>query len=320
MTTGAFLVMNPASAGGRTRRNGPAIASALRSVGIGFDLHRTTRPGDATAAVRSALAQGYRTILVAGGDGTLNEVVNGFFDAGGSPIEPDAVLGVLPSGTGGDFRRAAGIPARLDAAAALIASGSRRRIDAGRVDFASGDHRFFVNIADCGMGGEVVARVNRSAHKASGPRGTAVFLAASIVTLWNYAPRRARIDVDGVRIERDVRSVVVANGQYFGGGMHVAPGAELDGGRFDVVVIAETGRTRVLTGIPSLYRGRHVARREVEVYRGRVVRVACDGAPMLFDVEGEQVGTTPATLTCLPAAINICAPQRGEGRSPMISC
>jgi YegS/Rv2252/BmrU family lipid kinase len=320
VTTAAFLVMNPASAGGRTRRSGPAIATALRTAGVGFDLHRTTGPGDATDAVRSALTRGYRTIVVAGGDGTLNEVVNGFFDAEGSPIEPDAVLGVLPSGTGGDFRRAAGIPPQLGAAAALIASGSRRRIDAGRVDFATGDRRFFINIADCGMGGEVVDRVNRSAHKATGARGTAVFLAASLVTLLGYAPRRAQIDIDGIRIDRDVRSVVVANGRYFGGGMHVAPGAELDDGRFDVVIIAETGRMRALSGIPSLYRGRHVARREVEVHRGRVVRVMCDGAPMLFDVEGEQVGTTPATITCLPGAITLCAPQRVQGRSPAISC
>lgn len=320
MTAAAFLVMNPASAGGRTHRNWPAIATALRSAGVPFDLHRTAAAGDATQAVRSALAGGYRTVVVVGGDGTLNEVVNGFFDREGVPIGGDAMLALLPSGTGGDFRRAVAIPAGLDAAARLIASRTSRRIDAGRVDFADGQRRFFVNIADCGMGGEVAARVNRGGRKGGGARGSATFLAISLSTLLRYASRIAHIDIDGTRIDRDVRSVVVANGRYFGGGMLIAPGAELDDGRFDVVIIGETGRTRALVGIPSLYRGRHVRRPEVEVHRARVVRVSCDGAPMLFDVEGEQVGTTPATLTCLPGAISICAPEVGEGRSATISC
>jgi YegS/Rv2252/BmrU family lipid kinase len=314
VSTPAFLVLNPASAGGRTHRNWPAIRAALGTAGVTFDLHRTTAEGDATHAVRDALAGGYRTILVVGGDGTLNEAVNGFFDPAGDPIGGEASIALLPSGTGGDFRRVAGIPSGLDAAARLIASGSQRSIDVGRVDFDGGTRRFFINIADCGMGGEVVARINRSSHKRGGVRGSAMFLGASLATLWGYTSRVARVTVDGVTSERDVRSVVIANGRYFGGGMRVAPDAELDDGRFDVVIIGETGRTRALTGIPSLYRGRHVRRREVEVHRARVVRVSCEDAPMLFDVEGEQVGTTPATLTCLPSAIRICAPGPGKGR------
>ena len=141
-----------------------------------------------------------------------------------------------------------------------------------------------------------------------------MFLGTSLATLWGYASRVACVEVDGTVIERDVRSVVVANGRYFGGGMRIAPGAELDDGCFDVVIIGETGRTRALAGIPSLYSGGHVARREVEVHRARVVRVSCEGSPMLFDVEGEQVGATPATLTCLPGAIKLCAPPGRKGR------
>jgi len=139
-----------------------------------------------------------------------------------------------------------------------------------------------------------------------------MFLGASLATLLRYESRLARVDVDGLRIEREVRSVVVANGRYFGGGMHIAPGAELDDGRFDVVIVGETGRTRALTAAPSLYRGHHITRREVEVHRARVVQVSCDGAPMLFDVEGEQIGTTPATLTCMSGAISLCAPPSGK--------
>ncbi len=314
MTAPAFVVMNPASAGGHTLRHWPAAARALRSAGVVFDLHQTIAPGDATGAVRGAIASGYRTIVAVGGDGTLNEVVNGFFDAGGVPIGEGAMLGLIASGSGGDFRRSAGIPGTFEADARLIATRSVRTVDAGRIDFDNGERRFFINIADCGMGGEVVARVNRSRRKGGSLRGSAMFLGTSLSTLWRYVSRNARIEVDGVAHERSVRSVVVANGAYFGGGMRVAPGAELDDGRLDVVIIGETGRTRALTGIPSLYRGRHVLREEVEVHRASVVRITCDGIPMLFDVEGEQVGTTPATLTCLPAAITLCAPHTGGGR------
>jgi diacylglycerol kinase (ATP) len=320
VTGDAFVILNPASAGGRTLRRWPATMRALNAAGVSFDLHRTAGPGDATDAVRSALADGRRTIVVVGGDGTLNEVVNGFFDAEGAPIGEDAVLALLPSGTGGDFRRAVGIPSDIEAAARLIAVASVRHIDAGRIEFANGLQRFFLNIADCGMGGEVVARVNRSAHKAGGARGSAMFLGTALTTLLSFTSRNARIEVDGTLVERDVRSVVIANGRYFGGGMHVAPNAVLDDGQFDVVIIGETGRTRALTGIASLYRGRHLNRREVEVFRARTVRVSCDGAPMLFDTDGEQVGTTPATLTCLPDAITLCVPESRGGRSPAISC
>ena len=301
-----LVVLNPVSAGGRTLRQWPEVAAVLSAGGVEFDLHQTTGPGEATEAVRRALGEGRSRIVAMGGDGTLNEVVNGFFDAAGAPIGEHASLGLIPSGTGGDFRRCAGIPASATAAARLLVDGTIARIDAGRVDYAGGARRFFINVADCGIGGEVVARVNRSSHKRSGAGGSAVFLWESLRTLLTYGGRPVRIDVDGRVIEREVRSVVVANGRYFGGGMHIAPRADLADGVFDVVVVAATGRLAALSGIPALYRGRHLQRREVEHLTGRTVRVEALAEPLLFDVEGEQVGETPATLTCLPGAISLC--------------
>lgn len=302
-----LVVVNPASGGGRTLRHWPGSADLMRALGVDFDVHFTTAPGDATSAVRAALRDGARRIVSVGGDGTLNEVMNGFFDESGESLADDAVLGVVPSGTGSDFRRTAGIPAAPTAAIRLLGNGHTRRVDAGRIDFDDGTRRYFLNIADCGIAGEIVARVNRNRYKGGGARGSAVFLWETLAVLLRYGSREVRVVIDGEELERSVQSVVVANGRYFGGGMRIAPHAQLDDGLFDVVIVGATSRVRSMTSMPALYRGSHISRPGVEVRRGRTIRVEHRGRPLLFDVEGEQIGCTPAAITCLPGAIRLCA-------------
>ena len=309
MTPATLVVVNPASAGGRTLRHWPDNASLLRALGVDFEVHVTTAPDDATRAVRQALRDGVTRIVSVGGDGTLNEVVNGFFADDGTPLGSAATLGIVPSGTGGDFRRSAGIPAAPDSAMRVLAAATPRSVDVGRVDFADGSRRYFINIADCGIGGEVVARVNRRRYKGGGLRGSAIFLRESLAAAMTFGGRRVRVTLDGEQtIERIVESVVVANGRYFGGGMHIAPQAQIDDGRFDIVIVSAMSRVRAVTSMPSLYRGTHLNLPEVEVRRGERVVIEAVDTPLLFDVEGEQVGTTPATITCLPQAIALCAP------------
>lgn len=304
--TGTVVIVNPASAGGRTRRRWHENAGVLRRLGIEAEVVMTTSPGSATKLVRTALRRGARRIVSFGGDGTLNEVVNGFFDESGEPLGAGAALCVVPSGSGGDFGRTAGIARAQADALSVLAGEDTRAIDAGRIDFDDGSRRYFLNVADCGIGGEVVARVNRSRFKGGGLRGSAVFLWQSLATLMRYRGGEVRVTIDGEVVQRAVQSVVIANGRFFGGGMHIAPGAQLDDGVFDVVIIEALGRLRSMTAMPSLYRGTHVRRPEVEVRRGRVIRVEHLAGPLLFDVEGEQVGGTGATLTCLPGAIRLC--------------
>jgi diacylglycerol kinase (ATP) len=309
-----LVVVNPASAGGRTLKRWPALRVALRAAGVPHDVHHTTAPFDATTATRSALRAGYTRVVAAGGDGTLNEVVNGFFTPDGVTINPDAILGMLPSGTGGDFRRAAGLPTDPTQLAAILRANHTRRIDAGRVvyDDPATPARQFINIADCGVGGEVVARVNRSANKGGGFRGTAVFLGISLRALTTFGGRPVRLTLDGDVVEMEIQNVVIANGRCFGGGMRIAPDAELDDGLFDVVVLPALGRIRTLTAVPSVYRGTHLRQPGVLVRRAATVRVEpLDHRPLLFDIEGEQIGRAPATLTCLPGLLNICV---GKGR------
>lgn len=307
MSESTLVVVNPMSAGGRTGRQWPLIREALVHAGVDYDYRLTGRAGEATALTRAALRDGAERVVVVGGDGTLNEVLNGFFDEAGEPLAPRAALGMVPSGTGGDFRRSVGIPLHVAAAAALIARGDRRRVDVGRIDYAGdGRVRHFVNIADCGIGGEVAARVNRSG-KAAG--GKATFLYHSLAALVRFGGRRLRVDVDGVVRERRLANVVVANGRYFGGSMLIAPDADVGDGLFDVVLVDQIAWPRALTGMRHLYDGSHVGRPGIEVLRGRrVVVTPLEDAPVLFDVEGEQVGAAPATLTCLAGALEICAP------------
>jgi YegS/Rv2252/BmrU family lipid kinase len=307
-----LVIVNPASAGGRTAGRWPALRYELRRAGVAYDVHQTTAPDDATTAARAALASGYTRVVAVGGDGTLNEVVNGFFQPDGTAINPAAVVGLLPSGTGGDFRRTAGLPTTPAQLATILRVNHTRRIDLGRIryDDATTPARQFINIADCGVGGEVVARVNASGSKGGGVRGTAVFLGISIRALTTFGGRPVRLTLDGEVIEMDVQNVVVANGCCFGGGMRIAPDAQLDDGVFDVVVLPALGRVRTLAAMPSVYRGRHIRQPGVLVRRASTVRVEpLDDRPLLFDIEGEQIGRAPATLTCLPAAIALCAPR-----------
>ena len=221
-----LVVVNPASAGGRTGKRWPVLRAALERIGVAYDVHHTSAPRDATTATRQALAGGYDRVVSCGGDGTLNEVVNGFFGPDGRALSSDAVLGLLPSGTGGDFRRTLGLSTDPTALAAVLAANHVRRLDAGRItyDDPATPPTQFINIADCGVGGEVVARVNRSRSKGGGVRGTAVFLGISLTALLTFGGRPIRLILDGAGSTLEIQNLVVANGRYFGGGMRIAPG------------------------------------------------------------------------------------------------
>jgi YegS/Rv2252/BmrU family lipid kinase len=306
-----LVVVNPVSAGGRTRRRWPLIRDALQRAGIDHVTHITEAPDDATRVTREAVRQdGIRRVVAVGGDGTLNEVVNGCFDEHGERLADGLAVGVIPSGSGADFGKTLHLPHEPGAAARLLAAGTTRRVDIGRITFGDGSVRHFVNVADCGIGGEVAARVNRSRHKGAGLVGTAVFLRISVATLLTYRNREVVLDLDGEEIRRRVQQVVVANGHHFGGGMHIAPGAEPDDGLFDVVVVSALSAVASLAAVPRLYRGTHVRLRAVEVRRARSVRIAVpDGEPpTLFDVDGEQVGRAPASIVVLPGALLVVAP------------
>jgi len=303
-----LVIVNPASAGGRTREQWPAIEAALRAANVEFDAQMTSGPAEATAIAREALRGGVSRVVACGGDGTLNEIVSAYLDDAGAPIAPAAAVGLLPSGTGGDFRRTAGIPDDPAGAVAVLARGDTRQIDAGLIEYDGGASRAFVNIADCGVGGEVVRRVNAARRK---PRGAITYLLAVMRTVLTYPPVPTRVEVDGVAVEGAMASVVVANGCYFGGGMHIAPDAGLADGELDVI-IGCAGRIRSITGSRHVYKGEHLGRPGTFALRGRVIRITpLSDTEMPFDVDGEHLGAAPATIRALPGVLKLCAPPPG---------
>ncbi|MGA3184689.1 MAG: diacylglycerol kinase family protein [Candidatus Dormibacteria bacterium] len=310
--TSTLVVVNPVSAGGQTLRRWPQIRTALREAGIEIHSHLTTGRGDATAVTRRELTgkAPVRRVVAVGGDGTLNEVVNGCFDERGAPLARDLTVGLIPSGTGSDIRRTLGLPTDPHAAARLLAGGTTRTIDVGRIVFADGSHRLFANVADCGLGGEVVTRINRSRQKRAGLLGSAAFLGVSVTELMSFRNRDVLLTIDGVTTRQRVQQVVIANGRCFGGGMRIAPGADPADGLLDVVVVGDISRFGALLAVPRLFRGTHLGLAAVSSHRARSIGIAvADGeSPPRFDVDGEQVGSAPAEITVLPQALRFAAP------------
>lgn len=301
----AKFIVNPVSANGSTGRIWDRLREILRNELSDVDFAFTAAADHATELARQALYNGYEMIVAVGGDGTVNEVVNGFFDAG-APINPDAVLGVLPRGTGCDFVKTLGIAKDASAASRTLRGHKVKRCDLGHFtcsdDRGNTIDRYFVNIADFGIGGETVRRVNRTT-KAFG--GFASFLYGAVGTLLTYRSKKVKVQIDESYVnELLINNIVVANGQYFGGGMWVAPNAKIDDGLFDILIVKHMSRLQSLSNIPKLYKGTHVHHPNVEYVRGKTI-VAESSEVVLLDVEGEQIGRLPARFDIIPSSINV---------------
>ena len=302
----AFIV-NPHAGNGSTGAKWPMIKALARNKIGDFASYVTTGAGDGRRFAIDALASGATLIVCVGGDGTLNEVVNGIMMHGGSE-EYDIVLGFVPNGTGCDFIRTVSIPGDIEKAVDLITEGPVRKIDAGRITFPkpNGDdgYYFFHNIASFGLGGEVARRVNRTT-KAFGPFFS--FFWATLVSLFLYGKKKVRVIVDG-EFDREyhVWNIAVANGQYHGGGMWVAPDAAVDDGLFNVTVIGDLTLPEVFMNLAKLYSGKIYEIDKVATLTGRRIEVFSDQR-VLLEVDGEQPGMIPVVVDVIPGALNVIA-------------
>ncbi|MCL4477751.1 MAG: diacylglycerol kinase family lipid kinase [Deltaproteobacteria bacterium] len=303
-----FAVVNLRSANGRTEKLWPDIERAL-SVAIG-DLEFAFTTGRYTAPdiTKKAIKSGFNRIIAVGGDGTLNEVLNGFFE-NDKPINRQAVLGVISMGTGADFIKTMGIPKPYRDAVKVIKNAKTMDMDTGKIKFVSHDGhetiRYFINIADAGIGGETVDRVNRTT-KVFG--GFISFLWGTIMTLITYKNKNITITLDNNKpYNTEISMLAIANCQFFGGGMHIAPKAVPDDGMFDIVTIGKAGFIDFIRNSSKIYKGTHINGPMVGYTHAIRVELTSKDR-VLLDVDGEQPGMLPATFDILPKSINVIVP------------
>jgi len=312
------VVANPAASAGRVLARWPRIEALLREVFGPLETQFTSGPGQATSMARNALRSGAERIVAVGGDGTNNEVVNGFFDPdSGTAIAPGAVLATYPVGTGGDFVRSIGLSGKD--AALRFHQMTTRTIDVGHAEligpFGEPVHRFFLNISSFGSSGLIVEKVNRTSKRLG---GKAAFLWGTLKGLFVYRNQKIELRIDDVYARTlPINTVAVANGRYFGGSMKIAPQALLNDGLFDVTIVGDVGLLTFLRYSSAIYAGTHIGRAGVESVRGKkVTATPCGKEPVLIDLDGEQPGRLPVTYEIVPKALVVEAPwQFAEGVS-----
>jgi YegS/Rv2252/BmrU family lipid kinase len=294
------VIVNPRAAGGRVQKHWAATEAMLRSHLGDVSFVQTRSATDAPVLARQALDDGMHTVLAVGGDGTLGAVASAL-------VNTDAHFGILPAGTGGDFRRLFPFGATLESAAAALPTLRSVRTDVGRAEFIADDGTpgvsYFLNLSGCGVAGLVDRYVNRSRRLLG---GSVTFAIATLRAVSAYTPMRVRVVVDdhdfGVFF---TSTVIVANGQYAGGGMRFAPRAELDDGLLDVVILPQAGLVRAVRDLPKLYAGTHLDWNDVQWFRGRQVKLVPQSGDSFMDIDGESPGSAPATFDVIPGALNM---------------
>jgi len=298
------FVVNPYSGNGKTARRWPKLAEAIQEEIGEFILLKTERSGHATELVQQALRDGYDRIVSVGGDGTHHEVLNGFFD-GMIPINPRAAMAILPMGTGSDLARTLNIPKGLKALP-YLASDWVTVADLGRVTFTlpeGGQHYlYFINTCHIGFGGSVVERVNRTSKKYGGRLS---YFWGLLTTLFTFKQPYLQIDINGNQIDQVCRDLIIAKGQYDGGGMHVAPDAKLDNGLFEIFIIGETTPFEILRNVWRIYKGTLKERPDRVHYFSEARVTARSDEKVLLSIDGEQPGQLPAVIEVMPKAFRI---------------
>lgn len=321
-----LVIINPESASGATRDAWPKIASELATHFGSFTPRFTKHAGEGIDLAVDAARKGTRLIIACGGDGTISEVANGILSSG-----TDAELGILPSGTGGDFRKTIGIPARASDAARILRDGRTRQIDVGRVTFlqANGEHesRYFLGVASFGMSADVISRVKAGGPEwlpAKAPRwlnGKISFGLAMVQSAVKTQATRVIVELDDEPARRlTVANLCIANARFFGGGMKIAPDAKLADGQFDVVSIGDLGAPRILANAPRLYLGAHLGMSEVghALAKKLTARPLYEGQRIEFEVDGELPGHLPATFQIIPKALRVRCPQASWEAKPRV--
>ena len=301
------VIINPYAGNGRTEKLWPDIEIALKQSIGSFQTEQTACQGDAVLLTRKALEDGTTRIVAVGGDGHLNEVLNGFIQ-NDVQLNPQATLSFVMSGTGCDFQRSLGISGKWQTAVEKLKDAPIREIDVGKVSYTAADKtkqiRYFDNIASFGLSGAVDHYIDNS-MLGNFLGGTMLFLWATIKTVFTHPNQTIlyRID-DGPQEEICTRLGLLANGRYFGGAMHAAPQAELDDGLLDLLMLKEISLAKFLWHLPKIYRGTHLELPEIYFRKVRKF-TAISSEQVILDIDGESPGYLEATFEILPKILKL---------------
>ena len=308
-------IVNPQAADGKTARDWPVIRSHFENTVGPLTDYVTQAPQHAIELARAAVRRGHRVIIAVGGDGTLNEVVNGLFE-NDATIDPEVTLALIPRGTGSDFRQTVRLPLDPRLAVDALKAATARPLDLMRLRFRSHEGqdriRYSINVTSFGMGGIVSERAKRYSKYVGGKLS---FVAATLFTSLGFRGREVRLEMDGRQsVAARILNVAVGNGQYHGAGMWICPRASLDDGLLDVTIIEYMSPLRVAKDMKLLYNGRVYTHPRVRFHR--VARISASAAQeTLIEIDGEPLGRLPLEMEVLPRAVRFLSTPRGETES-----
>lgn len=296
-----ILICNRNSGRGAVAKNLPEVESQLQARGLSYEIAHTEAPGHATVLATEALERGIKLVVAMGGDGTIHEVVNGMI-RDDQAIDPESALGVIAAGTGSDFIKTFGLPAAAGPAVVHLDGPDSFAFDIGKITFQREGEtvsRYFANVAEVGIGADVVARAKRL----PGWFGPTVYFFAFWLVMRKFKGVNAKVDLVDRVYDGWMNNLIVANGQFFGGGMKIAPKAAPTDGVFDIQI--EHARKREAIAImPKIYKGEHVPHPDIEEAKRARVSVETD-RPLLIEADGEVLGETPASFEILRDALRL---------------
>lgn len=299
-----FAIVNPYSGNGKTQKNWPLILKTLKKNNIDIEYSFTSGQGRGIDITRQVLDSGYKKVIAVGGDGTINEVLNGLMFEGEEKLE-GIEMAILDNGTGSDFVRTINQKSGISEFLKVLQGNKSIMVDVGSVDFEGFDgtkkKRYFLNAANIGIGAETVNRVNQGS-KALGSKVT--YFTGTVMTFLKYRNTDIACQINGREINGPLCGLVICNGRYMGGGMQIAPQAQINDGYFDVVVLEDINKLKFLTLLPLIYSGKHTVIKNISMYRCKSLSLKSKD-PLLLETDGEVPGIIPSTFEIIPQCLNL---------------
>jgi YegS/Rv2252/BmrU family lipid kinase len=299
-----LVIVNPNAGNGKGKKDWTTISTLLTKASFHYTVRFTERKGQAIDFTLEGITAGFRKVITVGGDGTLNEVVNGVFSNNICPTT-EVSLGLIPVGTGNDWGRMFGIPLNYEKAIRIIADNKQMVHDIGVISYFIGTERYnrhFINIAGLGFESVVVRRTNIQKDKGRG--GKLIYLYSLLMSLLSYKNTEAEVVIDNVKLNADVFSINVGNGRYCGGGMRQTPNATPDDGLLDVTIINGMGKLEIIRNLRILYDGTILSHPKIDGYKCKNLKVSSDSI-LYAEADGESLGHTPVEFKIIPSSINV---------------